>query len=186
MLSGIPFSLLSPSQVGLSLEVAETGKSYSANARIKALAFAKASGLLTLADDSGLEVDALNGDPGIFSARYAGQGASDTQRVIRLLSKLNGVTFEQRTARFRCAIAIASPKGDLRLCSGSCRGLIALAPRGENGFGYDPIFFFPKLHLTMAELSSETKNRISHRARATSRARQLLFGIGDKELSTKT
>jgi XTP/dITP diphosphohydrolase len=174
LLAGIPFEMVSPSQIGLLLDVDECGKTYAANARLKARAFSNASGLLTLADDSGLEVDALNGAPGIHSARYAGPYANDTQRMTYLLSKLKNVPIDKRTARFVCVIAIAAPDGNIRLCSGSCRGRITFTQHGTGGFGYDPVFYFPKMDKTMAELSTEMKNRISHRARAATRARQLL------------
>jgi XTP/dITP diphosphohydrolase len=174
LLAGVRFDLVSPAEVGLHLDVEENGKTYEANARIKATAFSNASGFLTLADDSGLEVEALDGAPGVLSSRYAGPGASDAQRVAYLLSKLDGVALEKRGARFRCAIAICDPAGGMRLCSGSCHGIINLEPRGKNGFGYDPVFYFPKLGKTMAELPPEVKNRISHRARAAARAKIIL------------
>jgi XTP/dITP diphosphohydrolase len=178
LLAGIPFDLVSPADVGLKLAVEENGKTYAANARLKARAFAKASGLLTLADDSGLEVDALSGAPGVLSSRYAGPGATDSQRVAYLLSKLESVPWEKRTARFRCMIAIASPDGEIKMCSGSCRGIIAFEPMGSNGFGYDPVFYFPRMEKTMAELPPEIKNRVSHRAKASARARKILFEMG--------
>jgi XTP/dITP diphosphohydrolase len=175
LLAGVPFDLVSPADVGLSLDVDENGKTYEANARIKAAAFSKASGVLTLADDSGLEVDALNGAPGVLSSRYAGPGATDSQRVAYLLSKLEGIPLDKRGARFRCVIAISGPRDDMRLCSGSCRGVISLAPRGNNGFGYDPVFYLPRLSKTIAELAPDVKNRISHRARAAAGARKILL-----------
>ncbi len=177
LLAGVPFAIVSPAEEGLKLDVAETGRTYAANARLKALAFASASGLLTLADDSGLEVDALDGAPGIYSSRYAGAGAGDAERVAYLLSKLKDVPQGTRQARFRCVMALALPSGEVKICSGSCRGVIALKPRGENGFGYDPVFFFPALGKTMAELAPDIKNTISHRARAAGRARQILLTI---------
>jgi XTP/dITP diphosphohydrolase len=180
LLTGISFDLISPSDIGLNLDVHESGKTYAANARLKARAFAVASGLLTLADDSGIEVDAIGGAPGVLSSRYAGPGASDSQRVAYLLSKLDDVPWEQRTARFRCVMAIASPHGELKMCSGSCRGIITFEPKGTNGFGYDPVFYFPKLGKTMAELPSEMKNRISHRAKAATRARRILIELSEK------
>jgi XTP/dITP diphosphohydrolase len=177
LLKGIPYEMVSPAECGLYLDVKEDGKTYAANARLKASAFADASGLLTLADDSGLEVDALNGAPGVLSSRYAGPGANDAKRVSYLLDKLKEVPPERRSARFRCVIAITSPYDGMKICSGSCRGVITIEPKGDNGFGYDPIFYFPKLGKTMAELSSETKNRISHRARAAVRARKFLIEL---------
>ncbi len=174
LLEGVPFELVMPAEVGVSAEVAEVGKSFEENATLKATALAAQSQLLTLADDSGLEVEALGGEPGVLSARYAGEGASDENRVSYLLTKLEGVPQEKRTARFRCVIAIATPEGDVELCIGECDGFIAFEPRGEGGFGYDPIFYLPEMKKTMAELSPETKNKISHRGRAAEKARRLL------------
>jgi XTP/dITP diphosphohydrolase len=135
------------------------------------------SQLIALADDSGLEVDALNGQPGISSARFAGEAAADADKVRLLLARLSGVSWERRTACFKCVIAIATPEGQCQICSGDCPGIIAFEPRGENGFGYDPVFFLPELGKTMAELPSETKNQISHRARASQKARELLLQL---------
>jgi XTP/dITP diphosphohydrolase len=174
LLKGLPYSLVTPKEMGIKLDVEESGSTYEENARIKAAAFAKASGLLTLADDSGLEVDALNSEPGIRSSRYAGEGAGDGQRVDFLLNKLKNVPEKQRTGRFRCVIALARPDGQIKYCEGICEGLITFAPIGEAGFGYDPIFYFPELNQTMAELSSEVKNHVSHRAHAAAKARLLL------------
>jgi XTP/dITP diphosphohydrolase len=180
LLTGVPFDLISPSDIGLNLDVHESGKTYAANARLKARAFEAASGLLTLADDSGIEVDALDGAPGVISSRYAGSGVSDNQRMAYLLTKLTEIPWEERNARFRCVMAIASPHGELKMCSGSCRGIITFAPKGTDGFGYDPVFYFPKLGKTMAELPSEIKNHISHRAKAAARARKNLFELAKK------
>ena len=127
-----------------------------------------------LADDSGLEVDALGGEPGERSARYAGPSATDAERVEFLLGKLSGADPETWTARFRCVIAIAKPGRPTALYSGSCEGRIVSEPRGENGFGYDPVFEFPEIGLTMAELSAERKNRVSHRAEAARKAARWL------------
>jgi XTP/dITP diphosphohydrolase len=174
LLEGVPFEVVTPAEVGISTEVVEVGDSFEENARLKATTLARESGLLTLADDSGLEVDALGGEPGTLSARYAGEGASDRDRVNYLLAKLRGVPREKRTARFRCVIAIATPEGEVELCSGECHGFITLEPRGNRGFGYDPIFCLPELGKTMADLTLEEKNKISHRARAAEKARELL------------
>jgi XTP/dITP diphosphohydrolase len=170
LLNGCGVELITPAQAGLKLDVHESGSTYEENARLKAVSFASASGLLTLADDSGLEVDALNGEPGLRSARYAGDGASDTQRVNFLLEKLKGVPPEKRSAHFRCVIALAQASGKVQFYSGHCDGIIIDQPRGANGFGYDPIFLFPELKKTMAELPEGTKNSISHRARAALKA----------------
>jgi len=174
LLEGVPFELVTPAQVGIDTEVEEVGKSFEENAVLKATTLAAESGLLSLADDSGLEVEALGGEPGTLSARYAGEGASDADRVSYLLAKLEGVPEGKRQARFKCVIAIATPEGEVELCSGECGGIIALKPVGNRGFGYDPIFYLPELKKTMAELSPEEKNRISHRGRAAAKARELL------------
>ena len=169
--------LVTPGQLGLRLNVEESGQNYQENARLKAESFASDSGLLTLADDSGLEVDALKGEPGIHSSRYAGEGVSDIQRVNFLLDKLTNVPDEKRTAHFCCTIALADPQGKVDFFSGRCDGLITLQPRGNNGFGYDPIFLFPELKKTMAELPEEIKNKISHRAKAAQKACRTLSNM---------
>ncbi len=174
LLEGIPYELVTLAERGINNSVAESGRSLEENARLKATTFASGSGLLTLADDSGLEVDALGGEPGHLSARYAGEGASDEERINYLLAKLKDVPWEKRTARFRCVIAIATPEGDVKLCSGECRGLVTFAPKGKHGFGYDPVFYFPELDKTMAELPLKTKNQVSHRGQAARKARQIL------------
>jgi XTP/dITP diphosphohydrolase len=174
LLSDCGVELVTPAVLKIRLDVQETGVNYEENARLKAKAFASASGLLTLSDDSGLEVDALNGEPGIRSSRYAGEGASDVQRVNFLLNKLKNVPAEKRTAHFCCVIALAQPEGKLTFFSGRCDGFIIDQPRGTNGFGYDPVFLFPELKRTMAELPEEVKNTISHRARAAQKACQAL------------
>jgi XTP/dITP diphosphohydrolase len=174
LLKGLPLTLTYPAREGIDIEVEETGSTFAENARLKAAAYARASGLWTLADDSGLEVDAVGGEPGTRSARYAGQGASDEDRYCLLLSKLEGVPWERRTARFRCVIAVARPQGEIRTADGICEGVIAFEPKGEHGFGYDPVFYMPEHDQTMAELKPEVKNRISHRARAAEGARRIL------------
>jgi len=175
LLQGIPYEIVTLADAGVDLEVSETGHTLDDNAAIKAIAYARQGNLLALADDSGLEVDVLGGEPGALSARYAGEGASDRGRIEYLLSRLEGIPWEARAARFRCVIAIATPEGQVELCCGECEGLIAFEPKGENGFGYDPIFYLPGLGRTMAELSSEEKNEISHRGQAAREARQVLF-----------
>ena len=168
--------LATPADLGLTLEVVEEGTTYAGNARLKAVAFARASGLLALGDDSGLEVDALGGGPGLYSARYAGKGASDADRRAKLMQELRH-TPEPRLARFRCAIAVVRPGGEVAVFEGTCEGQIILEERGVNGFGYDPIFFLPGYGRTLAELPSELKNRISHRARAALAALPYLAGL---------
>jgi XTP/dITP diphosphohydrolase len=175
LLRGIPFEIATPAVLGIIGGVEEVGNSFEENAALKAAAMAGQSGLLTLADDSGLEVDALGGEPGTRSHRYAGEGASDTDRNTYLLTKLKSAPAKDRTARFRCVIAIAAPDGKVRLFSGECPGVIIDTPRGENGFGYDPIFFIPELGKTMAELTLAEKNKISHRARAAEKAKNYLI-----------
>ena len=174
LLKELPLTLTYPAQESIDIEVEETDSTFAENARLKAMAYARASGLLTLADDSGLEVDALGGEPGTRSARYAGQGASDEDRYRLLLSKLEEVPWERRTARFRCVIAVATPQGEVGTAEGICEGAIAFEPRGEYGFGYDPVFYMPEHGQTMAELEPDIKNRISHRAQAAEGAGRIL------------
>jgi XTP/dITP diphosphohydrolase len=177
LISGCGFQLVTPAEKGIAIEVAETGNTFADNATIKARALAAVAGMLTLADDSGLEVDVLGGDPGVRSARYAGEKASDADRITLLLKNLEGVPLERRTARFRCVIAIADPAGGLVLAEGSVEGKIAFAPKGNHGFGYDPVFFLPERGETMAELPAEEKNRISHRAVAAAKACKILIQL---------
>ena len=174
LLQDLPLELVSPAELGIITTVREVGESLEENARLKATALAVESQLLALADDSGLEVDALGGEPGRLSARYAGEGASDRDRIDYLLAGLEGVPWERRTARFRCVIAIATPDGEVELCSGECSGFITFEPRGEQGFGYDPVFYLPQLDKTMAELPLEIKNQVSHRGKAARKAYQWL------------
>ena len=174
LLRSLPFELVTPAEQGITTTVSEVGGSLEENARLKATVLAEQSQLLTLADDSGLEVDALGGEPGRLSARYAGEGASDSDRVDYLLSRLENVPWPERSACFRCIIAVATPSGVVELCSGECQGFITFEPRGEKGFGYDPIFYLPRLDKTMAELPLEIKNQVSHRGQAARKAYYLL------------
>ncbi len=174
LLAGLPLELVTLDDVGLRDDVEENGATFAENARLKAVTYAHKSNLLTLADDSGLEVDALGGEPGIRSKRYAGENKSDAERIAFLLNKLREVPREKRSARFRCAIAVASPEGRVWESQGTCEGEIIFAPRGAHGFGYDPIFYFPERGVTMAELPTAAKNKISHRARAAQGAREIL------------
>ena len=178
LLRGIPFEIVTPGEMGITRVVDEAGSSLEENARLKAVVMAGESRLISLADDSGLEVDALGGEPGPLSARYAGEGASDTGRINHLLARLKAVPREKRTARFRCVIAIATPDKRVELVSGELKGLITLEPRGDQGFGYDPVFFLPEMGKTMAELTLEEKNMVSHRARAAEKAREVLMKAG--------
>ena len=176
LLRELPFQVVTLAEQGITTVVDEVGSTLEENARLKATAMANESGLLALADDSGLEVDALGGEPGPLSARYAGENASDGDRVSYLLSRMKDVPWTERTARFRCIIVLASSNGRIELCSGECEGLIMLKPQGEGGFGYDPVFYLPEVDMTMAELPLETKNRISHRGRAARKACRVLAG----------
>jgi XTP/dITP diphosphohydrolase len=175
---GLPYELVTLAEVEIG-QVSEDGKSLEENAELKARVCAERSRLLTLADDSGLEVDALGGEPGPLSARYAGEGASDSERIAYLLARLEDVPWSARSARFRCVIAVATPDGGVTLCSGECPGYITFEPRGEQGFGYDPVFYLSELSRTMAELPLATKNRVSHRGQAARQAYQVLACLGD-------
>ena len=172
LLEGIPYEIVTLAERGIEQVVDETEATLEENAALKAKAYASLSNLLTLADDSGLEVAALGGAPGALSRRYAGEGVSDPERIDFLLAKLSGIPWEERNARFKCVIAIASAEGEVALYQGECQGIIAFEPKGENGFGYDPIFYLPELGKTMAELSIEEKNEVSHRGRAAREARR--------------
>ena len=155
-------------------DILEDGDTFEANAVKKARIVARHTGRPALADDSGLEVDALDGTPGITSARFAGEGATDETNNARLLTLLDGIPEKKRTARFRCAIAIATPDGTVRTAEGCCEGRILHSPKGRWGFGYDPLFLLPEHGLTFSELPPEKKNRISHRGRALRAARSLI------------
>lgn len=171
LLRDLPLEITGLREEEIDFEPEETGSTFEENAILKARAFAQRSGLPTLADDSGLEIDALDGAPGVTSARYGGtQRGEDTQRYKLVLQQLEGVPWAERTARFRCVIAIAAPAGLMETAEGKVEGVIALEPRGEHGFGYDPIFFIPDFDCTLAQLAPDTKNRISHRARAAGAA----------------
>jgi XTP/dITP diphosphohydrolase len=176
LLREVPAKIVFPDELGIALEVEEDGATFRENAAKKARALARESGLLSIADDSGLEVDALGGEPGVRSARYAGPGADDPKRRAFLLAKLSGVPAPRR-ARFVCVIAIAAPEGAVEFAEGECRGEITFSERGTNGFGYDPVFQIEGRTETMAEISAEEKNRISHRARAARAAIPILRGI---------
>ena len=170
LLGDVPFELVSLADMGINVDVEETGQTFEANAALKAETYRDLSGVLTLADDSGLEVDALGGEPGVRSARYAGPDATDSDRIRLLLTNLADVPERSWTARFRCVIAVAGSDWQTQLFPGVCCGRIVREPRGDNGFGYDPVFLFPDLGLTMAELTSEQKNVVSHRAVAIRKA----------------
>jgi len=166
LLTGLAVEVLSLKEFPNAPEVEEDGDTFQANALKKARVISRFTGLAALADDSGLEVDCLRGKPGVRSARFAGEHASDAENNKKLLAYLAGVPREHRTAQFRSVIALVSPKGAERLVEGVCRGVIIEEERGSGGFGYDPLFLVPHLGKTFAELSMEEKNRISHRGRA--------------------
>ncbi|MDM8148833.1 XTP/dITP diphosphatase [Priestia megaterium] len=155
-------------------DVEETGVTFAENATLKAEAISSALNKPVIADDSGLAIDALNGEPGVYSARYAGENKDDNANIEKVLQKLNDVPFEKRTARFHCALAIAVPGKRTEIVEGTCEGHILEEKRGENGFGYDPIFFVEKWRCSMAELTKEQKNQISHRANALKRLAPLI------------
>jgi len=166
LLAALPIKLITPAELGLSIDIPETGSTYRENARLKADAFAKRSGLFSLADDSGLEVIALEGWPGVYSARIGGPDATDAERQQLVLARLAEKTGAKREARFVCEVVLASPAGIVGEAQGTLEGTIADAPRGDAGFGYDPIFIPTGYDQTFAELSPTEKNAISHRARA--------------------
>ncbi len=174
MFSGLSFRILSLHDIGVDMDVEETGTTFQENSQLKALAYAHATGMLALADDSGLEIDALGGAPGVYSARYIRPDASYEERFKHIFEQLRGLSIEQRTARFRCVITLAEPSGYVRSVEGMIEGVIVEPPRGEYGFGYDPIFLVPELGKTTAELLPEQKNAISHRGRAACVARTVL------------
>jgi len=178
MLTGMPFAVLSLQDLGISMEVEETGATFAENAILKAKAYCASAGALTLADDSGLVVDALDGRPGVLSARYGGEGLTDPQRVELLLKELVEVPWEKRMARFHCVIALAWPEGRLETVERVVEGIIQYEPKGTNGFGYDPVFHLPERGCTMAQLETSDKNRISHRGQAVRKAAQLLLELG--------
>ena len=173
-------SVVLPRDLGIELEVAETGETFAANARLKAEAFQRAAGVVTVADDSGLEVDALGGAPGIYSARFGGPSASDDDRNRLVLDELASVPGAGRSARFVCAIAVSAPGTAARVFQATVEGVIASEPAGANGFGYDPIFYYPPFGCTLAQVDAERKATVSHRGRALRKAvpylRRLLDG----------
>ena len=175
LLSDLPLEITWLDAEGITLEVEETGTTFEENARLKATIYAQISGLLTWADDSGLEVDALDGWPGVASARHAGPDASDADRTQILLHKMQDVPYERRTAVFRCVVSVASPQnGELLSASGASSGVIMFQPKGDGGFGYDPVFYVPKYGRTYAELEPHEKHALSHRGRAARKAKILL------------
>ncbi len=178
LLADLPLQLRSLNEFPNIVEAKETGASFAGNAVIKARSYALQTGFWSLADDSGLEVEALGGAPGVFSARYAGENATDREKIAKLLHELNETQDRRRLARFVCAMAISDEKGEIKfLTEGICDGRIALSPSGTNGFGYDPIFIPDDFEQTFGELSDEIKQKISHRARATEKIIPFLRGF---------
>ena len=181
-LKRLPLKILALQSLGKWPTVIEDGATYEENALKKAKTLAEYSGYLTLADDSGLEVDALNGAPGIYSARYGGEEGNDRKNNQKLLAVLKGVPEERRTARFVCVLALCAPNSSRMkewTVRESCEGRIALAPKGSNGFGYDPIFFYPPLRMTFGEIDRETKARVSHRGKALEKLARIFPSIID-------
>ena len=181
VLSDLQLQLVTLTDQGIGYTVEETGDTLEENALLKARDYGKFTGLPALADDSGLEVDALGGEPGVHAKTYAGENATDEERVRFLLSRLDGIGWEQRSARFRCVIALVLPSGLEELCEGVVEGIIAFEPRGKSGFGYDPIFYLPEFEKTMAELDPNIKNRVSHRGKAVRQAMLLLQRLMKQE-----
>ena len=176
LLRDLPLALTSLDEIGVEDEVAETENTFAANAALKAQYYANLTGLWTWADDSGLEVDALQGAPGVYSARYAGPGTNDQDRYEKLLRELHSHP-RPWTARFQCVVAIARPTAGAETCTGTLEGVITSVPRGSHGFGYDPVFFALDKGRTLAELPTSVKNRISHRGRASRQAKALLTNL---------
>lgn len=165
-LADLPVKVLSLNDFGFCPEAVENGNTFEANAILKATHYSLITGKPCLADDSGLEVDALHGAPGVYSARYAGEGATEEACNKKLLAELSGVPAEERTARFRCVLAYVNPDGTLLTAEGASEGVILEAPQGTGGFGYDPLFYVPSFKKTYAELTVDEKNVISHRGQA--------------------
>ena len=172
LLADLPYDIGTLADYPNAPEVEETGRTFLENAIIKATAYANFTGELTLADDSGLEVDALNGAPGVHSSRFA---PTDAERISKLLKMIEDVPDEKRTARFRCAVALVNPSGEIRVREGRVEGTILREPRGSGGFGYDPIFYVAETGKTMAELESAEKNAISHRGRALAAIKEVII-----------
>lgn len=168
------YDVKSLAEIGFTEEIEETGHTFEENAILKAEAVAKAVNKMVIADDSGLSIDNLGGRPGVYSARYAGEQKDDHTNIEKVLSELKGIEKEQRTARFRCALAVSIPGEETKTVEGHVEGYIAEEPRGEYGFGYDPIFIVKDKDKTMAELTSDEKNKISHRADALKKLSKLL------------
>lgn len=174
LLAHLPYDIVSMADAGIEDNIEENGTTFEENALIKAKSVWKATGDTVIADDSGLEVDYLNGAPGVYSARYAGEGATDGDKNRKLLHALEGVPADKRTARFVCAIAVIFPDGGNFTVRGTCEGYIATEPAGKNGFGYDPLLYVPEIGMTIAQMESSLKNNISHRGNAIRKMVEML------------
>lgn len=174
LLRGVNWELVVPSDLALALDVQEGGDTFKENAVLKARAYARASGLLALADDSGIEVEALGGAPGVHSARYGGPGLTDEQRMHLLVRSMAGASEGRRACRYVAVAAVSEPDGQCETFTGTCDGVVARQPAGSGGFGYDPVFYIPHLGRTIGELSAEAKDVISHRGGAVRQARLFL------------
>lgn len=177
LLAGAPLQVVSLRDLGIAHEVTESGDTFLANATLKAIEYSRFTDALTLADDSGLEVIALAGAPGVRSARYGGQGLDDDKRNALLIKELQPLGWEERTARFVCVLALAQSGALVRTFNGTVEGLIAFEPRGRNGFGYDPVFYYPPRARTFGELPRSDKDKVSHRGLALSKFRKYIEGV---------
>jgi len=177
VLKDLPIKILTLMDLGLKEKVEETGKTLEENALLKAKFWAEKTGKWALADDTGLEVEALNGAPGVHTSRYAGENASYEDNWKKLLKNMEGIPWEKRKARFRCVIAIVSPKGKRYIAEGILEGYITLEAKGNEGFGYDPVFYIPEKGKTLAEMSLEEKNSLSHRGKALQKAKEIICNI---------
>jgi XTP/dITP diphosphohydrolase len=178
ILQGLGWTVMLAAEAGADFEVVEDGTTFEENSYKKALEVMRATGMTTIADDSGLEVDALGGRPGVYSARFSGEDATDESNNQKLLAMMEGIPAAERTARFVCAATVVFPDGEHFTVRGECEGLILFGPKGTGGFGYDPLFYVPDYGKTFAQLDAGTKNAISHRARALSKVRERLSGHG--------
>ncbi|RYM06881.1 XTP/dITP diphosphatase [Sporolactobacillus sp. THM7-7] len=182
LLADFDVDVRSLKDAGVDIDVPETGKTFRENAALKAETLSKKLNRITIADDSGLVVDALNGEPGIYSARYSGPEKNSEKNIDKLLGKLEGVPAERRTAHFVCVLALSQPGKPTRFVEGRCPGMITTERRGENGFGYDPVFLIPERQMTFAEMGDAEKNKMSHRARALRLLREKWIGwVGDDQ-----
>ena len=177
LLRELPFELVFLDQVGITQEVEETEDTFEGNAVLKAECYGRIANMITVADDSGIEVDALNGEPGVLSARYGGEGLNDKDRNDLLLENLSEFEGTGLSARFKCVVAVYHPEDGAEVFEGKIEGIITHEPRGENGFGYDPLFFYPQRRKTLAEISAKEKHVISHRGKAVRKAAKYLYSV---------